>query len=94
VPLKALASFIEFQKLTLTHLPDIRCPVLTYRSADDHVVAPVSGSLLLAGVTPGLATEVVLTDSYHVATLDNDAARIFAGSMTFIRECLASAAAS
>jgi carboxylesterase len=31
-------------------------------------------------------TEVVLEDSYHVATLDNDAPVIFAGSVDWIRE--------
>jgi carboxylesterase len=29
---------------------------------------------------------VLLEDSYHVATLDNDAPRIFAGSVDWIRE--------
>jgi carboxylesterase len=30
--------------------------------------------------------EVILEDSYHVATLDNDAEQIFTGSVAFIRE--------
>jgi carboxylesterase len=30
-------------------------------------------------------TEQILEDSYHVATLDNDAPTIFAGSAEFIR---------
>jgi carboxylesterase len=29
--------------------------------------------------------EVVLEDSYHVATLDNDAETIFAGSLEFVQ---------
>jgi carboxylesterase len=29
--------------------------------------------------------EVVLEDSYHVATLDNDAETIFTGSLEFVR---------
>jgi carboxylesterase len=37
-------------------------------------------------------TEVVLHDSYHVATLDHDAPRIFAESLEFVRR-LAPAAA-
>ena len=32
------------------------------------------------------ATEVVLEDSFHVATLDNDAPTIFARSVAWIRE--------
>jgi carboxylesterase len=30
-------------------------------------------------------TEVLLPDSYHVATLDNDARTIFEGSVEFVR---------
>ena len=61
----------------------ITAPVLAFRSEVDHVVEAVSGRILLQGVPN--ATEVVLYDSYHVATLDNDAHTIFATSTDFIR---------
>jgi carboxylesterase len=35
---------------------------------------------------------VVLEESYHVATLDNDAPQIFAGTVDFIRSLAPSAA--
>ena len=41
--------------------------------------------VLLDGVASTDVTEVVLEDSYHVATLDNDAPAIFAGSVDWIR---------
>ena len=60
--------------------------MLVFRSREDHVVEAVSTQVLLAGVSSTDATEVVLEDSYHVATLDNDAPTIFAGSAAWIRE--------
>ena len=66
-------------------LSRIRCPVLVYRSAVDHVVEPVSGRLLLEGLAGGDVQERVLEDSYHVATLDNDAPTIFERSLAFVR---------
>ena len=41
--------------------------------------------MLLDGISSTDTTEVVLRDSYHVATLDNDAPAIFAGSVDWIR---------
>jgi carboxylesterase len=64
----------------------VTAPLLVFRSAEDHVVEPASTALLLARASSTDVTEVVLEDSYHVATLDNDAPRIFAGSAAWIRE--------
>ena len=49
------------------------------------VVEPINSRVLLDGVSSEDTTEVVLDDSYHVATLDNDAPLIFAGSVDWIR---------
>jgi carboxylesterase len=65
-------------------LARITCPVLAFRSREDHVVEPVSGKMLREGCVH--AEEVVLEDSYHVATLDNDAPAIFEGSLDFVRK--------
>ncbi len=81
--LKAALSLQQAWPLVRRDLPRITCPVLVYRSAEDHVVEPVSGRALLQGCAH--AEERVLADSYHVATLDNDAPEIFAGSLDFVR---------
>jgi carboxylesterase len=60
-------------------------PLLLLRSATDHVVEPVNGRILLAGVSSAVAEERILPDSYHVATLDNDAETIFLESLAFVR---------
>ena len=43
---------------------------------------------MYAGVGSADKREVVLTDSYHVATLDHDAEKIFAESVSFMRAYL------
>jgi carboxylesterase len=85
VPLKAFASLQKAWPVVCADLSKITCPVLVYRSAVDHVVEPISGRVLLEGLAGGTVEERVLQDSYHVATLDNDAPAIFAGSLDFVR---------
>jgi len=85
VPLKALASLQAAWPVVTADLHRISCPVLVYRSRVDHVVPPVSGATLLRGLAGGTVEERVLEDSYHVATLDNDAPVIFDGSLDFVR---------
>jgi len=83
-PLKALSSLVAAWKRVRADLGRITCPVLLFRSAEDHVVDPSSARIILAGVNSSDVTEQVLTDSYHVATIDNDAETIFTESADFI----------
>jgi carboxylesterase len=53
-------------------LAKIQCPVLLLTSTNDHVVEPASSDTLAAAVS-GPVTRVMLENSFHVATLDNDA---------------------
>lgn len=85
IPLKALVSLQAAWKDVRRDLSRITCPVLVYRSRVDHVVEPVSGRVLMEGLAGGTVEEVVLEDSWHVATLDADAPRIFEGSLEFVR---------
>ena len=85
VPLKAFVSLRRAWPVVRADLARITCPVLVYRSRVDHVVEPVSGRALLAGLAGGTVEERVLENSYHVATLDNDAPTIFDGSLAFVR---------
>ncbi len=85
LPLAAANSLQQAWRLVRGDLARISCPVLVFRSRVDHVVEPVSGRLLLEGLTRCQVEERVLEDSYHVATLDNDAPAVFAGSLAFVR---------
>ena len=52
-------------------------------STVDHVLAPNNAELIRAEVRSSIE-EITLDRSYHVATLDYDAEKIFAGSVDFI----------
>jgi carboxylesterase len=84
-PLRAAASLAQLWKVVQADLGKVTQPLLAFRSAEDHVVEPASGALLLERVASTDVREVVLHDSYHVATLDNDAPLIFAESLAFVR---------
>ena len=85
VPLKAFASLRELWSVTRADLRRITRPVLAFRSVTDHVVEPSSGRALLAGATSCKIDEVLLANSFHVATLDNDKETIFKESLEFVR---------
>lgn len=83
-PLKPLASMLHAWKQVRADLPKVTAPALLFRAQDDHVVDPSSARIILDGISSRDKTERVLTESYHVATLDNDAPTIFAESAEFI----------
>lgn len=83
-PLRAADSMFRGYRELRGDLGRVTCPVLLFHSAEDHVVDPSSARTILAGVSSTEAREETLADSYHVATLDNDAQRIFEGSAAFV----------
>jgi len=84
-PVKAAATLPALWRVTKQNLGQVSAPVLCYRSAQDHVVGPGSLEILRAALRPGQLEVRECLDSYHVATLDNDAETIFAGSLDFVR---------
>ena len=84
-PLRAAASLAHLWKLVAADLGKVTQPLLTFRSAEDHIVEAASGRLLLSAVGSDDVREIVLDNSYHVATLDHDAELIFAESLAFVR---------
>ncbi|MEJ7633368.1 alpha/beta fold hydrolase [Aeromicrobium sp.] len=85
-PLKALASLLRTWKVIRTDLPSVTQPLLLFRSDDDHVVDASSKDIVLSGVSSTIKEFVALQNSYHVATIDNDAQLIFDRTAAFIAE--------
>ena len=83
-PLKALYSLSQLWKITRNDLAKVTQPLLLFRSLTDHVVEPSSSRRVLQGISSRDVTETLLENSYHVATLDNDAPRIFADTAAFV----------
>jgi carboxylesterase len=91
LPLRALHSLTLLWKHTRADLGKVTAPILLLRSVEDHVVDPLSARIILAGVSSRDVEELLLHDSYHVATLDNDAPRIFAATDEFLRRVTSTA---
>jgi carboxylesterase len=83
-PLKAGHSQLVAWQSVIRDLPEVTQPVLLLRSVDDHIVPASSSALILSRISSRDVSEILLRDSYHVATLDNDAPRIFDESAKFI----------
>lgn len=89
MPVVAFASMQKLWKVTLRDLHKVTAPIRMYRSVEDHVVDPLSARLLKVGATSTEVEEIMLENSYHVATLDYDAEQIFTGSVDFIQSVTA-----
>lgn len=81
-PVEPLLSLFAAVSELAPRLGEIDCPLLLLSSRTDHVVPPSNGDLL-AETYGGPLERVFLEDSYHVATLDNDAPEIEERSVAF-----------
>jgi carboxylesterase len=84
-PTKAAATLPGLWKVTQRDLAKVSAPTLVFKSAEDHVVGPASLEILRKQLPASLLEVRELANSYHVATMDNDSAAIFAGSLDFVR---------
>ncbi|MGW4028576.1 alpha/beta hydrolase [Streptomyces sp. NPDC004838] len=84
VPLHAAHSLRNFLRIVDGELPQVTQPMVLLHSPQDHVVKPVDSARILSRVSSTDITEILLEQSYHVATLDHDAERIFEESHALI----------
>ncbi|MFD6424077.1 alpha/beta hydrolase [Streptomyces sp. NPDC060198] len=84
VPLHCAHSLRRFLRIVDTELPQVTQPLLLLHSSQDHVVPPADTARVLSRVSSRDVEEVLLEQSYHVATLDHDAERIFDESHRFL----------
>jgi carboxylesterase len=86
LPLKAAHSLTQLWSAVKSDITAIDQPVLLFRSAVDHVVEASNAAWILSHVSSTDVREVVLMNSFHVATLDNDAELIYRESFDFISQ--------
>jgi carboxylesterase len=87
-PLRPLLSLIPVVEQLSGNLGRITCPALVIVSEQDHVVPPESSDHILASLG-GPAEKLVLTRSYHVATIDYDKDLINERAVEFARRVTA-----
>ena len=90
-PLKAVHSMMRAWPPLVADLPKVTAPLLYLRSDVDHIVDDSSEPIILGRVSSTDVKRVALTDSFHVATIDNDAPTILAESASFIARVTAGA---
>ncbi len=83
-PLHAAHSLLQLFSTVRADLHKVSAPILLLRSEVDHVVPASSSSLIMAEVSSGEVHEVVLANSYHVATLDHDAQQVIEAGLAFV----------
>lgn len=88
-PLKATHSMMRAWPRLIEDLPKVTAPLLYFRAPEDHVVDGASQPIITSRVSSDEVIERSLLDSYHVATLDNDAEQIFEESAEFIAKVTA-----
>lgn len=81
-PLKPAASMLQLWADVRSRLDEITAPILLFTSIEDHTVDRATGRLLDESSLN--VDHRWLENSYHVATLDYDAERIFGESAEFI----------
>lgn len=90
-PVAAAHQLKKMYRDTAALLPRITAPVHVYRSTVDNVVSNASLEFLRSRVQAPVEVSY-LYNSHHVATLDNDAPEIFAGTVDFIHRTMAAVA--
>jgi carboxylesterase len=84
LPLRGLAEVTTMWKSVVPDLPKVTQPLLYFRSAVDHVIDDSSSRTVLGAISSRDVEERILADSFHVATLDHDAPRIFEEGAAFV----------
>jgi carboxylesterase len=90
MPTRAVYSLSKAWPVVRRDLPMVTTPVLLLHSTVDHVVEPVNAQVVRSEIGSTDVTDIELTRSYHVATLDHDAELIFTSSVEFIQKVTAS----
>jgi carboxylesterase len=85
LPLKAAYQLDRLWKVTNADLAQVTQPLLVFTSRDDHVVEPANSEHLMQHAGSTDKRQVVLEDSYHVATMDNDLPLIIAETRAFVQ---------
>ena len=90
LPLKAAYSLTKLWTAVKADIAKVTQPLLIFHSEHDHTVEPSNTAWILANARSADKTDVLLTRSFHVATLDYDADVIETGSIDFVRRVTAS----
>lgn len=72
IPVQTLKEIYALMNVTRDLLERVHCPTLVMVSPDDHVVPPDNAAEILARIASIDRRQLLLRDSFHVATIDHD----------------------
>lgn len=88
VPVRAINELQKLMDLAPQILAEIDCPILGFKSKDDHIVPPESTDYIMNRVGSERKQISTLYNSYHVATMDNDKDLLVTGCHDFVQHNL------
>jgi carboxylesterase len=86
LPVPAVKELMALMRVTDDLLPTVTVPTVIFQSLEDHVVPPENGPYIQERLGSEYKQLIRLENSYHVATLDNDADLISERIVRFILE--------
>ena len=85
IPVRTLAQVHALHRATADAMTRVRQPLLILASTEDHAIGDKNPPYVMQRVASTSKEVVPLTNSYHVATLDNDAEVIDERTLAFLR---------
>jgi carboxylesterase len=73
VPIKAIHQLLHLMEDTKNKVSHVSSPTVIFKSAIDHVVPPTNSDYIYSQVNTIDKKVITLQNSYHVASMDNDA---------------------
>ncbi|MDQ0232480.1 alpha/beta hydrolase [Metabacillus malikii] len=73
VPLKSVKNLLLLMEDTKSRLHTVTAPTILFKSTTDHVVAPNNSEYIYKNIDSEEKQIIELENSYHVASMDNDA---------------------
>ena len=87
LPLWGLRESERLNTDVRNELPSLSCPLLVLHAREDEITRLASVERLMRGLPPRDKKLVVLEESYHMITIDNDRHRVADALARFAREC-------
>lgn len=85
---RGILELAHLLKAMRRRLHDVRTPLLLIHAAEDHTFPQVHQERIARSVASAVRQSIVLTNSYHVATLDYDKSIIHDGVRQFLRDLI------
>ncbi|TYR81776.1 alpha/beta fold hydrolase [Priestia megaterium] len=88
VPVRSMRELLHLMDETKELLSTVTCPALLLTSSIDHVVPPENSAYILNRIRSQIKQQVILSNSYHVASMDYDKDEIVIQASHFIESVL------